>query len=150
VPLTKLTSSGHLGPSLERVRWPSRVDKCGDGREVYLALRRIVRYLFCRFTPFVTGRVIGTLGVVRLMGFRNGDGTIDDEEIQAIRKLIAAGARPFKGPVVGDRFRIKSGVMQGLTGIVLSRDDEQRLVFTLSDLELRVAVRIDLENIEPI
>jgi transcription antitermination factor NusG len=50
---------------------------------------------------------------------------------------------------VGERVRIKAGVMTGVEGILVRQKNDLRVVLTLDTIMRSVAVEVDADDIEP-
>ena len=89
-------------------------------------------------------RVLRTDGVFDIVGNR-GEGTpIPDAQIEAVRTLVE-GVRPwcsYPFLKVGQRVRIRSGALEGLEGILLSRSGDQTLVISVDAIQRSLAVRV--------
>jgi transcription antitermination factor NusG len=89
-------------------------------------------------------------GVFSFVGPR-GEGTpIPDSQIEAVRALVKGqlpwSSYPFLK--IGQRVRIKSGALDGVEGILVSRSGESTLVVSVDALQRSVAVRIDGYDVE--
>jgi transcription antitermination factor NusG len=56
-------------------------------------------------------------------------------------------SRPLFG--VGERVRVKSGVLEGLEGFVSRCKDDRRLIVPLSHINQPLAVQVDIDLLEP-
>jgi transcription antitermination factor NusG len=109
-------------------------------------------YVFARFTPNRAERlrVLRVDGVFGLVGSR-GEGTpIPDAQIDAVRSLVETelpwSAHPFLK--IGQRVRIRSGALDGMEGILLSRNGDQTLVISVEAIQRSLAVRVEGYQIE--
>ena len=91
-------------------------------------------YVFAKFMPNRAERlrVLRVDGVFGLVGAR-GEGTpIPDAQIDAVRSLVETelpwSSHPFLK--IGQRVRIRSGALDGMEGILLSRNGDQTLVIS--------------------
>ena len=104
---------------LPRVRIASR----RRDRRVVLQQPLFPGYVFLHFAPSREAYmgVASTDGVVRILGERWDDlHEIPDEQVEAVRRIIAADGRARALPWirVGDRVRIVAGPLAGLEGLV--------------------------------
>lgn len=74
---------------------------------------------------------------------------VDEEEINAIRTLVASGLPNHPCPFLelGNRVRIEAGALRGLEGILLEVKGKQKLVLSITLLQRSVAVEIDSESV---
>jgi transcription antitermination factor NusG len=108
-------------------------------------------YVFCRFDPLERLPILKTPGVVQVVGFNRVPMPIEEEEIQAIQRMIESGlpAQPWPYLEAGDRVRIRAGAFQGLEGILISVKGDDRLVLSVTLLRRSVAVELDSYSVEP-
>ncbi len=109
-------------------------------------------YVFARFVPnrderLRTLRVGGVLGLV---GTQGEGSPIPDEQINAVRMLME-GAVPWSSHPflkIGQRVRIRSGALDGLEGILVSRSGNQTLVISVDAIQRSLAVRVEGYQVE--
>jgi transcription antitermination factor NusG len=114
-------------------------------RRVRLELPLFPGYVFVRLALRDRLKVLEIAGVARLVGFNGNPTPVPAEDIEAIRACLA-GRHPIQphGYVQrGQRVRVLSGPLAGLTGIVVRQ--KKRTVFVISlDLLMRsVSVEMD-------
>ena len=109
-------------------------------------------YLFCRFPPLARASVLSTPGVTSIVSFGKLPGIVEDDEIAAIRTILASGlpAQPWPYLQAGQRVRIEQGCLQGLTATLVRCRDEFRVVVNVELLQRSVAVEIDRNLIRPL
>ncbi|MGC2550895.1 MAG: UpxY family transcription antiterminator [Candidatus Sulfotelmatobacter sp.] len=110
-------------------------------------------YVFAKFNPNRVERlrVMRVEGVFGLVG-ACGEGTpIPDAEINAVRSLVETGlpwsAHPFLK--IGQRVRIRSGALDGMEGILVSRNGDRTLVISVEAIQRSLAVRVEGYEVEP-
>ena len=110
-------------------------------------------YVFAKFTPNRVDRlrVLRVDGVFGLVGAR-GEGTpIPDQQIDAVRSLVETqlpwSSHPFLK--IGQRVRVTSGVLDGLEGILVSRNGDRSLVISVDAIQRSLAVRVEGYEVEP-
>jgi transcription antitermination factor NusG len=110
-------------------------------------------YVFAKFTPNRLDRlrVLCVDGVFGLVGAK-GEGTpIPNDQIDAVRSVIEKqlpwSSHPFLK--IGQRVRIRSGVLDGLEGILVSRDGDRSLVVSVDAIQRSLAVRLEGYEVEP-
>lgn len=110
-------------------------------------------YLFLRFAPSREGyiRAANTDGVVRILGERwDALHAVADEQVEAIRRIVGAGAaRRLPWVKVGDRVRIVTGPLAGLEGLVQAwRAGRATFVVNVDLLQRSVGVEVDAGTVE--
>jgi len=109
-------------------------------------------YVFARLAPNRSDRlrVLRVGGVLGLVG-THGEGTpIPDEQIDAVRALLE-GAVPWSPcPFlkIGQRVRVRGGALEGLEGILVSRNGNHTLVISVDAIERSLAVRVEGYEVE--
>jgi transcription antitermination factor NusG len=124
-----------------RRRWSDRI------KEVEAPL--FPGYLFCRFNPHDRLPILKTPGLTQIVGYNHIPIPVDEEEIQAIRMMVASGVpnQPCPYLAVGNRVRIESGALRGLEGILMELKGKRKLVLSITLLKRSVAVEIDCEAV---
>jgi transcriptional antiterminator NusG len=107
-------------------------------------------YLFCRYRATHPFRIVDAPGVIRIVSTAGAPARIPDNEIDAIRLVVASGrpADPYPVVHVGDRVRVRSGPLSGLEGTVLRLKGEVRVVVGISLLQRFVAVELAAQELE--
>jgi transcriptional antiterminator NusG len=111
-------------------------------------------YVFVKVPP--TGqdrlRVLRMDGVFKFVGTRGVGTPIAEAQIDAVRTLIGQqvpwSSYPFLQ--IGQRVRIRGGALDGVEGILLSRNDDNTLVVSVDAIQRSLAVRIQGYDLEPI
>ena len=97
-------------------------------------------------------RALRVDGVFSLVGSRGVGTPIPDDQIEAVRRLVernlSCGVYPFLK--VGQRVRIRSGALDGLEGILVSRNGESKLVVSIDAIERSMAICIEGYDVEPV
>jgi transcription termination/antitermination protein NusG len=111
-------------------------------------------YVFAKFMPSREERlrVLRVEGVFGLVGAR-GEGTpIPDEQIDAVRSVVSGqlpwSSHPFLK--IGQRVRIRSGALNGVEGILVSRNGDRTLVISVDAIQRSLAVRVEGYAVEPV
>jgi transcription antitermination factor NusG len=110
-------------------------------------------YVFTKLLPTNEDRLraLRIDGVFSLVGPRGTGTPIPDEQIEAVRRLIEGrlpwGSHPFLK--IGQRVRIRSGALDGVEGILVSRSGESTLVVSIDAIQRSLAVRIEGYDVEP-
>jgi transcription antitermination factor NusG len=110
-------------------------------------------YVFAKFNPNRVERlrVLRVEGVFGLVG-AGGEGTpIPDAQIDTVRSLVETqlpwSAHPFLK--IGQRVRIRSGALDGMEGILVSRNGDRTLVISVEAIQRSLAVRVEGYEVEP-
>lgn len=109
-------------------------------------------YCFVRFAADRKLPVLKTLGVVDIVGAGHSPEPIADEEIAALRTLMASvllyDSHPYlhEGMVV----EVIRGPLQGVRGILLRKEKRHRLVLGIRLIQQAAAVEIDISDVVPI
>jgi transcriptional antiterminator NusG len=124
-----------------RRRWSDRI------KEVDAPL--FPGYLFCRFDPHNRLPILKTPGVTQIVGYNHVPVPVDEQEIEAIRRLVASGVPNFPCAYleVGSKVRIEAGALRGLEGILTELKGKRRLVLSITLLQRSVAVEIDSDAV---
>jgi len=125
----------------ERSRWSDRT--------VELERPLFAGYVFVRYALESRRWVISTPGILRVLG-DGGSETVSVEEIARIREGLASGCllRPHPDVEVGTAVRVRSGVFEGVVGMVSEFRRSCRVVITLSAIRQCFSVEVDLQDIE--
>ncbi len=126
-----------------RKRWSDRI------KEVELPL--FPGYLFCRFDPYDRLPILKTPWLLQIVGFNHVPSPVDNEEISAVRTLVATGAsvEPCRFIALGERVRIESGPLRGVVGVLTQYKGNHKLVVSITLLQRSVAVEIDSALVTP-
>jgi transcription antitermination factor NusG len=117
---------------------------------VVLELPLFPTYVFARIGRQARGAVLGTPGVLSIVGSAREPWPLPDFEIEALRSgLLERKIEPHPYLIVGERVRIKAGVMTGVEGVLVRKKNEFRVVLTLDTITQSVAVEVDANDVEP-
>jgi transcription termination/antitermination protein NusG len=109
-------------------------------------------YVFARFIPNREDRlkVLRVDGVLGLVGNGHEGSAIPEEQIDAVRTLVSGelswSTYPFLK--IGQRVRIRSGALDGLEGILVSRNGNHTLVISVDAIQRSLAVRVEGYQVE--
>jgi len=111
-------------------------------------------YVFVKLAP--TGeerlRVLRIDGVFKFVGARGLGTPIAEAQIDAVRTLMGQqvpwSSHPFLQ--IGQRVRVRGGALDGVEGILLSRNDDNTLVVSVDAIQRSLAVRIQGYDVEPV
>jgi transcription termination/antitermination protein NusG len=109
-------------------------------------------YIFAKFVPNRAERlrVLRVDGVLGLVGSHNEGAPIPDDQIHAVQAVVE-GAVPWSSHPflkVGQRVRIRGGSLDGLEGILVSRNGSDTLVISVDAIQRSLAVRVEGYQVE--
>ncbi|MBI1896281.1 MAG: NusG-like protein [Acidobacteria bacterium] len=109
-------------------------------------------YTFCQFMAERRAAILSVSGVTSIVGFGRGPVPVEEDEMAALRAIVASGAAALAWPFVrvGDRVRVSRGALAGLEGILVSDKSRWRVVVSITLLQRSVAVEIDRDWLRPV
>src|SRR5258708_6550370 len=109
-------------------------------------------YLFVRISLHDRLKVLQVPSVVRLVGFNGVPTALAEEEVEGLRRALAAGLRMEPHPylTVGRRVRITAGPLAGREGILKRRKGTLRVVLSTELIQRSVFVDIDVSSVVPV
>jgi transcription antitermination factor NusG len=120
-------------------------------RPVDLELPLFPTYVFVRIAREARGAVLGMPGVLSIVGSGREPWPVPDPDIEAIRLGLQMGKiEPHPYLAVGERVRIKAGVMTGVEGVLVRKKNALRVVLSLDAIMRSVALEVDADDIEPV
>jgi len=111
-------------------------------------------YVFAKFVSNRSERlrVLRVEGVFGLVGAKGEGAPIPDDEISAVRSVVTGqlpwSSHPFLK--IGQRVRIRSGALNGLEGVLVSRNGDRSLVISVEAIQRSLAVRVEGYEVEAI
>jgi transcription antitermination factor NusG len=107
-------------------------------------------YLFVHINLRERAKVLQSSGVLQIVGNR-GCAYIPDSDVEFLRSgFCRQQIEPYGDLVIGERVRIKIGVMQGLQGTLVRKQNSMRFVLTVELISQHAAIQVDAEDLEPI
>jgi transcription antitermination factor NusG len=106
-------------------------------------------YLFVRINRSERGKVLQCPGVLHIVGNHREPIPLSDAEVEFLRSDFCRRVEPYRDLVVGERVRIKSGVMQGVEGTLVRRGSGHRFVLTIDMINQHAAIEVDAGDMEP-
>jgi hypothetical protein len=89
--------------------------------------------------------------VLQIVGNGKECAAVADSDIQLLRTgLSGRRVEPFRELVIGERVRVKGGMMQGIEGTLVRRSGIDRFVLTLKLINQHAAVQVDAADLEPL
>jgi transcription elongation factor/antiterminator RfaH len=109
-------------------------------------------YVFVKITLTERLRVLSTPGIVRIVGFTEQPTPIPEEQILAIKKLVAheIKADPYPYLQIGRKVEVTGGPLQGVQGILVRKKGQCRLVISVDLIQQSVALEINAEDVRPL
>lgn len=109
-------------------------------------------YIFVRIALQDRLRVIEVPGFVRLVGFNSLPCPLPEGDINRMKEALNKGvlAEPYPYLTVGTRVEIRNGPMQGMTGILLRRQNKCRVVISVDLIMRSMAVEVEASDVVPI
>jgi transcription antitermination factor NusG len=123
--------------------------KWKDGSRVTLELPLFPNYIFVRISRRERIRVLEVPGVLSLAGCGREPTPLPDAEIEGLRRVGMAKIEPHPCLVVGEKVRIKDGVMAGVEGVLVRKNNSFRVILTLRMIMQSFAVEVDAASLEP-
>jgi transcription antitermination factor NusG len=132
-------------PTYETVRvWKNR-------QRMKIVLPLFPSYLFVHINSRERAKVLQSPGVLHIVGNGREHVPLPDAEIEFLRSgLCRQRIEPYHELVVGEKVRIKGGVMQGVCGTLVRKGSGVRFVLTLELINQHAAVQVDAEDLEPL
>jgi transcription antitermination factor NusG len=153
-----------VGPSHERRAERSLLNQ---GFEAYVPVYRVHRrwsdrvkhidtvlfpgYVLCRFGYEDRLRVLSAAGVRSVVTTGRDPAPVSEDEISAVRALLASGRPLLPWPYlrIGQRVAIREGPFASLRGVIVRAKDGCRVVVSVDALGCSVAVEVDAELVTP-
>jgi transcription elongation factor/antiterminator RfaH len=95
-------------------------------------------------------RVYRTNGVFRIVSMRGEAIPIPDEQIEALRAVVTQQVPWVEHPFlkIGQRVRIRGGSLEGVEGVLLSRNGDRTLIISVDAIQRSLAVRVEGYDVE--
>ena len=131
-------------PVYETVRvWKNR-------QRMKLVLPLFPTYLFVHIGLKERARVLQSPGVLQILCHGRYD-CIPDSEVEFLRSgFCRQRIEPYRDLVIGEKVRIKNGVMQGLQGTLVRKSNSMRFVLTVELIHQNAAIQVNAEDLEPV
>jgi transcription antitermination factor NusG len=109
-------------------------------------------YVFTRIKSAERSKVFNIPGVLRILSFNGVLTPIDDSEIDAVKLCLERGGtlKPHPFIEVGERVRVRSGMLEGLEGLVTRCKNNRILILPIALINQSVAVEVDAVLLEPL
>jgi len=135
---------------LEVHRWRDRYKK--------VELPLFPGYLFVSLQPDVETQpstrlaVLRTPGAVRIVGFGRADVPVPDDQIESLRRIVESrvSAHRHRFLRAGQKIKIISGALAGVTGILSQVKSSDRLVVAVNAIRQGVSIELDGYEVVPV
>jgi transcription antitermination factor NusG len=89
--------------------------------------------------------------VLHIVGSGRGYVPLPDSEIEFLRAGVCRQRiEPYRELVIGEKVRIRSGVMKGVCGTLVRKGSGVQFVLTLALINQHAAVQVDAKDLEPL
>ena len=106
-------------------------------------------YLFVYIDRWERTKVLQSPGVLQIVGNRREPVPLPGAEIELLRSdFCKRRTEPYHEFVVGQRVRVRSGIMQGVEGILVRKNNRLRFVISLNLINQHAAVDVGAEDLE--
>lgn len=140
----------------------------GKGMEVFLPTQKTVRkwkdrrktlvvplfpgYLFVRCNLEKKIAIVNTPGVFFLVESNGRPCPIPTNEIETLRRVVECGTPAHSHAFIsaGDRVRICSGPLAGVSGLLTRFKNQYRIVLAVELLRKAVSIEVEIDNVEPV
>ncbi len=131
-------------PTYETVRlWKNR-------QRVKTILPLFPTYLFVHICSRERAKVLQSPGVLQIVGNAREGVPLPDAEVEILKNgLGGRRVEPYHELVIGEKVRIKSGMMEGIEGTLVRKCTGNRFVLTLRLINQHAAMEVDPELLEP-
>jgi len=132
-------------PTYETVRvWKNR-------QRMKLILPLFPTYLFVHIRFSERVRVLQSPGVLQIVGNSRGIVPLPDSDVEFLRSdFCRERIEPFRDLVIGEKVRIKNGVMRGILGTLVRKSNSMRFVLTVESINQHAAIQVNAEDLEPV
>ncbi len=130
-------------PTYETVRvWKNR-------QRVKVVLPLFPTYIFARIGSDERTKVLQSPGVLQIVGNSRQPLPLPDSDIEFLRSdFCKERTEPYRDLVVGEKVRVRRGLMQGLEGVLVRKNNSLRFVLTLDLINQHAAIEVDAGDLE--
>jgi transcription antitermination factor NusG len=106
-------------------------------------------YLFVCIDRRQRTKVLESPGVLHIVGNSREPLPLPKSEIELLRsECCRHRIEPYGELAVGQRVRVRSGLMQGVEGVLIRKHNSLRFVLTVSLINQKAAIEVDGEDLE--
>ena len=130
-------------PTYETMRvWKNR-------QRMKVTLPLFPTYLFVCIDRRDRARVLQSPGVLHIVGNSREPLPLPDSEIEFLRSdFCKQRSEPYREFLVGQRVRVRRGLMQGVEGVLIRKNNSLRFVLTLGLINQHAAIEVCAEDLE--
>jgi transcription antitermination factor NusG len=108
-------------------------------------------YVFVNVRRRESVKVLQVPGVLWIVSAGREPSVLPNAEIESLRAgLPGRHFEPHSYLVVGERVRVVSGALEGMTGVLVRKKNEFRVVLSLDLIRQSVSVEIGIDEVEPL
>ncbi len=109
-------------------------------------------YVFCRFDPTKFLPILTTSGVVSIINDGHAPVPVQDEEIDAVQRVVNSGLTPRSCAYIneGDRVRVEEGPLRGMEGIFVRIKSVFCVIVSISLFQRSMSVEVPREFVIPV
>lgn len=109
-------------------------------------------YIFIHIALRDRLRVIEVPGLVRLVGFSRLPYALPEVDVSKMIEALSKGvlAEPYPYLTAGTRVEIRNGPLQGMTGILLRRQNRCRVVISVNLIMRSMIVEVEASDVAPV
>jgi transcription antitermination factor NusG len=132
-------------PTYEAVRvWKNR-------QRMKIVLPLFPSYLFVYADQRERVKVLQSSGVLQIVGNGREPVPVRDSEVEFLRSQVRdRRIEPYRELAVGERMRIKAGVMQGIEGVLVRKNNRLRFVLAFESINQHASIEVHPEDLEPV
>jgi transcription antitermination factor NusG len=132
-------------PVYETIRvWKNR-------QRMKLVLPLFPTYLFVHISFRERVKVLQSPGVLQIVGSSRKSVPLPDSEVEFLRSdFCRERIEPFRELVIGEKVRVKNGVMQGIQGTLVRKSNSTRFVLTIESINQHAAIQVNAEDLEAV
>ena len=119
-------------------------------RRMRILLPLFPSYIFVRISLSEQLRVLQTPSVVRFVSFNGKPTPLSEAEIDALQRGLKSGvhAEPHPYATAGRSVRVKAGPLCGLTGKLVRRKENYRIVISIDSIHRSIICEVSLEDVD--
>jgi transcription antitermination factor NusG len=118
-------------------------------QRVKVVLPLFPTYLFVRINSRERSKVLQSPGVLRIVGNCKEPLSLPDSTIEFLRSgLCQKRVEPYHEFAVGQKARIKTGIMQGVQGVLIRKSNSLRFVLSIELIQQHAAVEVSADDLE--
>ena len=129
-----------------------RFTRCSSDQIRQIAAPLFAGYIFCRFSAAIPTQIVGTPGVIRILGVGNTPVPMDDVEIGALQTIVSTKSihvYPWPHLEAGTKGQIVAGPLRGLVGVLRMIKNTHIFAVSVELLRRSVLVEIEAQWVEP-